>query len=334
MESSTVNFSRHLRNAGHLNECQKDDLVLIFESIIDVVKQIANKLRRAGLNEILGYTDSYNVHGDNVSKSDYFTHQLIIDSLSKTGMFCIMASEESEKAIEISDEYPKGKYVLAFDPLDGSTNVDVNSVTASIFSIYERKNPDDISNGSESDICQKGAKQLAAAYAIYGPATQFVYTIGEGAHIFTLDQESKEFILCKENIKMPETGKHYSCNESNFAGWPSGVKKFMTDLKKNIEGDKPYKQRYIATVAADVHRILHYGGVYLYPAIGSEKKSKIRLVYEANALAMIVEQAGGEAIDGQRKLLEIIPQNIHATRPFFVGSKNEIKKLKSYLNSD
>jgi len=289
----------------------------LLRDITFAVRLISLEVRRAGINDIIGLTEDTNVHGEKVKRIDH------------NGHLCVMLSEENEGLLYIPENFKKGKYVLAFDPLDGSTNMDVNITIGSIFSLYKRLDEKSVSNGSIEDVLQPGYKQIAAAYALYGSSTMFVYSSGNGVNVFTYDPTIGEFLLTFENLRMPKKGYHYSCNEGNFYNWDDNIRDYLKFIK--TQSDRKYTQRYIATAVADIHRILHYGGIYLYPAEKNLPNGKIRLLYEANPLAFIVEQAGGKAITGKGRILETVPESIHQTIPFFVGSRDNINELASFL---
>lgn len=252
------------------------------------------------------------------------------------GHLCVMASEENEDIIPISDQYPKGKYVLMFDPLDGSSNIDANVSVGSIFSVYRRKTT--AGNGTLEDCLRKGVEQVAAGYIVYGSSTMLVYTAGHGSHGFTLDPGIGEFLLSHKNIQTPSRGKVYSINEGNSNTWDEGTRKYINDLKKGTPetGQKPYSLRYIGSLVADFHRNLLYGGIFLYPADykdPNKPKSKLRLLYEAAPLAFIVEQAGGKASTGDTAIMEINAEQLHQKTPLIIGSKEDVEKYEGYFKN-
>ena len=246
-----------------------------------------------------------------------------------------MASEESHDIIAIPKNLKKGKYVLIFDPLDGSTNIDVGITIGSTFSLLMRKNPNAKGDGTLEDVLQPGSKQLAAGYVLYGSSTIFVYTTGNGVFVFTYDPTIGEFILTYENLTIPKRGNQYSCNESHYFQWDARVRMYLDSLKiPDKSKNRPYYSRYVATAVADIHRILHYGGIYMYPESDIHPEGKIRLLYEANPLAFIIEQAGGRASDGKQRLMDIVPESIHQTVPFFVGSEEDVLELEVFMRGD
>lgn len=293
---------------------------------------ILKEVRRAGINDIIGLTDQVNVHGEQVKKLDVIANEIIIKSMNHTGKLAVMASEENEELIQIPSKYDKGKYVLVFDPLDGSSNIDVNVTIGTIFGLYKR-----VSEGNENceleDVLQPGYKQIAAGYALYGSSTVFVYTTGNGVNAFTYDPTVGEFILSYEKIKIPERGKYYSVNEGNSYKWSPEFKNYINYLKeKSEDGNRPYSARYIGTGVADIHRTLLYGGIFAYPSDATSPNGKLRLVYECNPLAMLVEQAGGKASNGSERILDIKPTNVHQRSPLYLGSKYDVEECEAFLN--
>jgi fructose-1,6-bisphosphatase I len=247
------------------------------------------------------------------------------------GHLCAMASEEEEDLIHIPPQHSIGKYLMLFDPLDGSSNIDVNVSIGTIFSIYSRVTKEG-EPGSEEDFLQPGHKQVAAGYILYGSSTLFVYTAGEGVHGFTLDPAFGEFLLSHENIRIPEKARIYSLNEGNYKYWHPGLKKYIKYIQDaDNRGREPYSSRYIGSMVADVHRNLIYGGIFIYPADKRNPNGKLRLMYECNPMAFIVEQAGGRAIDGKSRILDIQPESIHQRVPIYIGSKEAVDKVEEFL---
>jgi fructose-1,6-bisphosphatase I len=228
---------------------------------------------------------------------------------------------------------PTSKYICHFDPLDGSSNIDANISIGTIFSIYRRKSPS--GPGTVEDVLQKGTEQVAAGYVIYGSSTILVYTTGEGAHGFTLDPTVGEFLLCYENLKIPKRSKTYSINEGNYCKWNPNLRRYVDSLKQDKEEEGlPYSARYVGSLVADFHRNLLYGGIFLYPADKKNKNGKLRIMYEANPLAFIVEQAGGRATNGKQRILDIEPKNLHERTPLFIGSEEDVLELEKFLAED
>ena len=296
-------------------------------------KVIAAAIRRAGLVDILGSADNINVQGEEQQKLDVFANEAIKNAMGHTGRVAVMASEEDEGPIPIPPDWPIGRYVVVFDPLDGSSNIDSNSSVGTIFSIYRRVSQD--GQGTLEDLLQPGRKQVAAGYMMYGSSTMLVYTTGQGVHGFTLDPTIGEFVLSHEAIKIPAVGKYYSVNESNFARWDRGiqtaVRGFHGDLPERIVGKN---SRYIGSFVADFHRNLINGGVFMYPADTKNVNGKLRLLYEANPMAFLVEQAGGAATDGVTPIVDIEPQSLHQRTPLVIGSRDDVEFVRTILTED
>jgi fructose-1,6-bisphosphatase I len=299
------------------------------------MRMISMEVRRAGINDILGLTKSMNIHGEQVRKIDQYANEAILSCMVRSGNLCAMASEEEDELIPIGEDYDNGKYVLLFDPLDGSTNIDVNITIGTIFSIYKRIDPESEEPGNEFDVLQPGYKQAAAGYVLYGSSTVFVYTTGHGVHVFTYDPMIGEFLLINESLKIPKRGQSYSVNEGYYFKWAKNIQEYLKYLKTpNEEGTKPYTLRYVATAAADIHRVITYGGIYMYPPTPRYTEGKIRLSYEANPLAMIVEQAGGKAVTGKGRIMDITPHSIHQRVPIYMGSPDDVDDLESFLRDE
>jgi fructose-1,6-bisphosphatase I len=286
-------------------------------------KIIAAAIRRAGLVNILGSIGQRNVQGEEQQKLDVFANETIKNSLKHTGRVCVMASEEDEDIIPIPPEFPLGKYAVLFDPLDGSSNIDVNAAVGTIFSIYRRVSLD--VRGTVSDVLQPGCRQVAAGYVMYGSSTMLVYTTGEGAHGFTLDPTIGEFLLSHPRIVTPRVGTYYSVNESNFGRWDRGFQTAVRGLKGDMpDVMKPKNCRYAGSLVADFHRNLIAGGIFLYPGDTKNPKGKLRLLYEASPMAFIAEQAEGSATDGMNRILDIMPDTLHQRVPLVIGSREDV----------
>ncbi len=298
-------------------------------------KVISLEVNKAGLVDLLGFTGDNNVHGEQVKKLDMFAHDMLFKAMDHGGHLCAMASEEEEDIIHIPKHHIIGKYVLLFDPLDGSSNIDANVSIGTIFSIYKRVTPDDGSPGTLEDCLQPGINQIAAGYIIYGSSTIFVYTTGKGVFGFTLDPAFGEFLLSHDNIKISEKANIYSINEGNYKYWRPGLKKYIKYVQDaDNRGRKPYTSRYIGTMVADIHRNMLMSGIYIYPADNLNPEGKLRLMYECNPMAFIIEQAGGRAIDGTRRILEIQPRDLHQRVPIYIGSKEAVDKVEQFLKED
>ena len=297
-------------------------------------KIISRQVRRAGLTDILGEVGTINVQGEVQQKLDVFANETVRNSVEHTGRVCVVASEEDEQPIpvQVREDRRGGKYVLLYDPLDGSTNIGVNVSIGTIFSIHRRtatkKGP-----GSLADCLQKGRAQVAAGYILYGSSTMLVYTTGQGVHGFTLDPTIGEFLLSHPDIRSPDVGTYYSVNESHWNKWAPGIQRVVGAFKNGDGGRVEAKNaRYIGSLVADIHRNLMSGGVFLYPADTISPHGKLRLLYEAAPLAFVVEQAGGAAIDGERDILDIKPAALHQRTPLIIGSKHDVAFARSVLS--
>jgi fructose-1,6-bisphosphatase I len=286
-------------------------------------KIIAAAIRRAGLVNILGKQGAENVQGEEQQKLDVLANETIKNCLKHTGRVCVMGSEEDENIIPVPPESAVGKYAVLFDPLDGSSNIDVNSAVGTIFSIHRRVSMQ--GRGTVADVLQPGCQQVAAGYVMYGSSTMLVYTTGQGAHGFTLDPTIGEFLLSHERIITPRVGKYYSVNESNFPRWDRTVQAAVRGLKGDMpDGIVPKNSRYIGSLVADFHRNLISGGVFLYPADAKNSSGKLRLLYEASPMAFIAEQAQGSATDGLNRILDIVPTGLHQRTPLVIGSREDV----------
>jgi len=258
-------------------------------------------------------------------------HDMLIKAMDHGGHLCVMASEEEEDIIQIPQKFNIGKYVLLFDPLDGSSNIDANISIGTIFSIYRRVSQGD-GPGTMEDCLQQGIHQVAAGYVIYGSSTMLVYTAGTGVHGFTLDPAFGEFLLSHPNIQTPKKSKIYSINEGNYLYWHPGLKKYIKYLQEEDKAtNRPYSSRYIGSMVADIHRNLLYGGIFMYPADSRSPHGKLRLQYECNPMAFIVEQAGGRATNGKQRILEIQPEKLHQRVPIFIGSEEDVKVVEKFM---
>jgi fructose-1,6-bisphosphatase I len=306
----------------------------ILYDIALAAKLISAQVRRAGLGDILGRTGTTNVHGEEVKKLDEFAHDVIFRAMDHAGHLCMMASEEEEDLIQIPPQFRTGNYVLLFDPLDGSSNIDANIPVGTIFSIHRKIS--DAERGSIEDVLQPGFKQVAAAYVLYGSSTMLVYTTGRGTHGFTLDPSIGEFVLSHPQMRIPSPGKPiYSINEGNARHWSDGQRRLLDHLR-GLDGElkEPYSARYVGSMVADVHRTLLYGGIFMYPADAQNPNGKLRLLYEAAPMAMLVTQAGGRATDGQRDLLTIQPQALHQRVPVYLGSHDCVSMVERFLSGN
>ncbi|MEC9492370.1 class 1 fructose-bisphosphatase [Flexistipes sp.] len=327
MEKGVTNLSRFLLEEQRKHPEATGEFTILLEQIAFAAKIISSEVNKAGLVNILGKNESTNVHGEEQQKLDVYANRKMIEALDHTGKVCAMASEEDEDIIEIPDKYPKGKYVIVFDPLDGSSNIDVNISIGTIFGIYKRISEG--FNGCREDFLQEGNKLVASGYVVYGSSTMFVYTTGVGVNGFTLDPSIGEFLLSHENIRIPEHGKILSINEANYHRWTPEIRDFVEYIKSIKE--RKYTSRYIGSLVADFHRNLLKGGIFLYPGDKSNPEGKLRLLYEANPMAHIIEQAGGMATDGHKNILDIKPEKLHQKTPLIIGSRFEVETYLKYM---
>jgi fructose-1,6-bisphosphatase I len=293
-------------------------------------KMINREVIRAGLTDVLGYTGAQNVHGERVQKLDLFAHQTISRVLGSTGQLAVMASEEDENIIPVPKDVPFGRYVVNFDPLDGSSNINAGVNIGTIFSVLPRVTAG--GSGQLEDCLQPGIRQVCAGYVMYGSSTVLVYTTGHGVHGFTFEPDVGEFLLSFPDIRTPEHGRIYSVNEGNYARWSDPMKRYIDWLKEEDESTgRPYSGRYVGSLVADFHRNLLYGGLYLYPGDARSPLGKLRLLYEAAPLAFIAEQAGGAANDGRARIMEATPHILHQRTPLFIGSKKDVEDCVQFL---
>ena len=296
-------------------------------------KVIAHKTNRAGLTDILGRAGATNIQGEQQQKLDVFADDIIFRICDHTGRLCAMASEERDDLIEIPEQFKKGSYALVYDPLDGSSNIDVNVSIGTIFGIYRCVDWD--LRGRLEDVLQPGRKLVAAGYVLYGSSTMLVYTTGQGVNGFTLDPELGEFLLSHENMRLPEPPAYYSVNHAYFEHWSPGVKRYLRWLQGG-EGrtGTALSSRYIGSLVADFHRNLMRGGVFCYPAEEGKPDGKIRLLYEAGPLAFLIEQAGGYASNGHAPILDIEPEDLHQRTPLFMGNRSLVYQLERFLQEE
>jgi len=295
-------------------------------------KVVSLEVNRAGLIDILGLTGDENVQGEEVKKLDVYANETLKNIMKIGGHTCALCSEEEETFVPIDEVYSdySHKYIVHFDPLDGSSNIDANISIGTIFSIYKRLSEN--GPGTMEDCLQHGYKQVAAGYVVYGSSTIMVYTAGKGVHGFTLDPSVGEFLISYSNMMIPKKSKTYSVNDGNYEKWSKGMKNYIDYLKQpDPETERPYTSRYVGSLVADFHRNLLYGGIFLYPADEKNKNGKLRLMYEANPLAFIVEQAGGLAIDGKTRILDIHPSSLHQRTPLIIGSADDVLLAKKFI---
>lgn len=292
-------------------------------------KIISREVNKAGITNLLGVDGSTNFHGESVKKLDLFADQQLISALDRSLITCMVISEENDGIVRLNSQ--GGKYIVYLDPLDGSSNIDVNVSIGSIFSIYVREARFD-PKLEEADALQPGIRQVAAGYVLYGSSTILCYTTGMGVSAFTLDPSIGEFILSEDKFKIPDHGRIYSINEGSYNSWDLGLKKYIKYCQEeDDETGRPYSARYIGSMVADIHRTLVKGGIFIYPSSRRYPSGKLRLMYECNPLSFIIEQAGGIATDGSARIMEIQPKAIHERTPIYVGSKKNVEKAMDYL---
>ncbi len=324
-----VTIDRHIVDMQAKYPEATGELSKLLYDVALTAKLIDREVSKAGLVDILGLTGEVNVQGEEVQKLDWFANDRFVKSFDHGGQLCVMASEEEEGVIPIPSRFKLGKYVLLYDPLDGSSNIDANVSIGSIFSIYKRKTAE--GPGTVEDCVRQGAEQVAAGYVLYGSSTMLVYTTGRGVYCFTLDPSIGEFLLSHNRIQMPKKGKIYSLNEGYRNYLSDGTRRFVEYLQEpDKETGRPYSSRYIGSMVADVHRTLLYGGIFLYPATSKSPKGKLRLMYEANPMAFIVEQAGGMATDGTQRIMDVQASELHERIPVFMGSEEDVKLAMSF----
>ncbi len=325
-----VTIERYISEAEHEHSGATGEFSRLLRDLTLAIRIISRTVRSAGLVDALGATSHVNIHGEAVQKLDEFANDVIYRAMDHGGHLCAMASEECDEMIPIPDKHPVGKYVLCFDPLDGSSNIDANITIGTIFGVLARVSPLG-TRGTEADCLQPGYKQIAAGYALYGSSTMLILTTGAGVQGFTLDPSVGEFLLSHENITMPKRGKYFSVNEGNASRWEQGVRNYVEYVKQKDERTgRPYSARYVGSLVADAHRTLIHGGVFLYPPDTKKPGGKLRLLYECNPLAMVIEKAGGRATDGRRRILEIQPQSLHERTPLFMGSEQDVLEAEEF----
>ncbi|MGJ3245595.1 MAG: class 1 fructose-bisphosphatase [Elainellaceae cyanobacterium] len=326
LDRDCTTLSRHVLQQLQSFSPEAQDLSALMNRIALAAKLIARRLSRAGLVEnALGFTGNTNVQGESVKKMDVYANQVFISVFEQSGLVCRLASEEMEKPYYIPENCPVGRYTLLYDPIDGSSNVDINLNVGSIFAI-RRQEGDDV-DGDAKDLLQSGQTQIAAGYVLYGPSTMLVYSIGKGVHAFNLDPSLGEFILSHENIQIPEHGPIYSVNEGNFWQWDESIR----DYTRYVHRHEGYSARYSGALVGDFHRTLFQGGVFIYPGTVKKPEGKLRLLYESAPLAYLVEQAGGRASTGTQDIMEVIPDQLHHRTPLVIGSREDVALVESFV---
>ena len=330
--SSKISLSRYLveqqRDKGHIPA----DLRLLLEVVARACKSISHAVNKGALGGVLGSAESENVQGEVQKKLDIIANEVLLEANEWGGHLAAMASEEMDSIYLVPNRYPQGEYLLMFDPLDGSSNIDVNVSIGTIFSVL--KKADDSQGVTEQDFLQPGKNQVAAGYCVYGPQTTLVLTVGDGVAMFTLDREQGSFVLTQENVQVPVDTKEFAINMSNMRHWDEPVRRYIDECLQGKEGPrgKDFNMRWIASMVADVHRILTRGGVFMYPWDKREphKPGKLRLLYEANPMSWLIEQAGGASTNGKQRILDLQPSQLHERVSVILGSKNEVERLTGY----
>ena len=325
----STSLSRYLVEQQRAKNHIPPELRLLLEVVARACKSISHAVNKGALGGVLGSAHSENVQGEVQKKLDIIANEVLIEANEWGGHLAAMASEEMDSIYLVPNRYPQGEYLLLFDPLDGSSNIDVNVSIGTIFSVL--KKTEGSAGVSEADFLQQGSAQVAAGYCVYGPQTTLVLTVGDGVAMFTLDREQGSFVLTQEDVRIPADTQEFAINMSNMRHWAPPVKQYIEDClagKAGVRG-KDFNMRWVASMVADVHRILTRGGVFMYPWDQREpnKPGKLRLMYEANPMAWLVEQAGGAATNGQQRIMDIQPTELHQRVSVFLGSKNEVARI-------
>lgn len=328
-KSSMITVQQHILQEQQRCPGASGEFSWLLSGITMATKLIQAKVRRAGLSDILGEMGAVNVQGEVQQKLDVYANEVLVHCLSARDSIGVLASEENEEPILVHGGSENAKYAVVFDPLDGSSNIDVNVSVGTTFSILRRPSGVRL-NEPEKWVLQPGTEQVAAGYVVYGSSTILVYSVGSGVHGFTLDPSVGAYVLSHPDLRMPEQGKYYSTNEANRDSFPPGFAEYIDRLRGGALGKK-YSSRYIGSMVADLHRTLLKGGIFLYPPTESNPEGKLRLLYEANPLAFLAEQAGGRAIDGRQSILDIQPSSIHQRTPMVVGSRTELDDFEQFI---
>ncbi len=329
-ETHLLTIQRYIAQEERAHPGATGEFSTLLRNLALAAKIVSREVRRAGLADILGRVDTTNTSGDDVQKMDVFANMIFINALEAGGQLCVMASEENEAIIPIPEGFPCGNYAILFDPLDGSSNISSNVTIGTIFSIYRRVSQG--THGTEADVVQPGVKQVAAGYIMYGSSTIMVFTSGDGVQGFTLDVTIGSFLLSHPNMRIPKRGNCYSVNEGNRKLWDDGFLKYIDYLQTpDSTTNRPYRARYVGSMIADIHRSLLHGGIFAYPADAKNPNGKLRLMYEANPIAFIVEQAGGRATDGRSRILDIQPSNVHQHIPVLMGSEEDVLEAEAFI---
>jgi len=327
-----ISLTQHLVEEQRQHHTIPAELRLLIEVVARACKTISHSVGKGALGDVLGALESENVQGEVQKKLDVISNEILLEANEWGGHLAAMASEEMESIHLIPNRYPKGEYMLVFDPLDGSSNIDVNVSIGTIFSVL--KAPEGMATPTEKDFLQPGTRQVAAGYAVYGPQTMLVLTTGNGVNCFTLDREMGSWVLTQRNMQIPATTREFAINMSNQRHWHAPVQRYIGELLAGSTGPRgaDFNMRWIASMVADVHRILNRGGIFMYPADVRDpsRPGKLRLMYEANPMAFIVEQAGGMATDGKHRILDIQPEKLHQRVPVILGSRDEVAVVTGY----
>ncbi|MBA3592284.1 MAG: class 1 fructose-bisphosphatase [Polaromonas sp.] len=330
--SSKVSLTRYLVEQQRIDGHIPSQLRLLLEVVARACKSISQAVNKGALGSVMGSAESENVQGEIQKKLDIIANEVLIEANEWGGHLAGMASEEMEGIYVVPNRYPQGEYLLLFDPLDGSSNIDINVSIGTIFSVL--KMPEGDRGVDEGDFLQAGRQQVAAGYCIYGPQTTLVLTVGDGVAMFTLDREQGSFVLIEENVQIPPDTKEFAINMSNMRHWDEPVKRYVDELLAGKDGPrgKDFNMRWVAAMVADVHRILCRGGIFMYPwdKREPEKAGKLRLMYEANPMSWLIEQAGGAATNGRQRILDIQPTKLHERVSVILGSKNEVERVTAY----
>jgi len=326
-----TSLTRYLVEQQRLEGHIPSQLRLLLEVVARACKRISQAVNKGALGDVMGSAGSENVQGEMQKKLDIIANEVLIEANEWGGHLAAMASEEMEGIYVVPNRYPQGEYLLMFDPLDGSSNIDVNVSIGTIFSVLVK--PEGV-GVSEQDFLQAGGKQVAAGYCVFGPQTTLVLTVGDGVAVFTLDREQGSFILTQENLRVPDDTQEFAINMSNQRHWAAPVTRYIDECLQGKDGPrgKDFNMRWVGSMVADVHRILTRGGIFLYPwdKREPEKPGKLRLMYEANPMSWLIEQAGGVATDGKRRIMDITPTKLHERVSVFMGSKNEVERVTRY----
>ena len=330
-----VSLTQYLIEEQRSHNNIPSELRLLIEVVARACKTISHAVGKGALGDVLGSADSENVQGEVQKKLDIISNEILLEANEWGGHLAAMASEEMETIHPIPNRYPMGEYLLLFDPLDGSSNIDVNVSIGTIFSVL--KAPEGMVSPTEKDFLQPGCQQVVAGYAVYGPQTVLVLTTGNGVQCFTLDREMGSWVMTQRRMQIPADTQEYAINASNARHWHAPVQRYVSEMQAGTTGPlgKDFNMRWIASMVADVHRILSRGGIFMYPADARDpdKPGKLRLMYEANPMAFLVEQAGGAATNGAQRILDIQPEKLHQRVPVFLGSKHEVERITGYHNA-